>query len=723
MTVIQQSPVIELIEAGFILTPLRDNRLPYKDWTNTKHGQYTTAELGTCYGNVLQDTDLILDYDPRRNVTDENQLSVLFAQLGIPTPINTYVVATGGIYDKGQGYHVYFKKPADFPVRGSTIPGFPSIEIKSKGRYVVAEGSLHEHGKIYTRLRGNPKAILNSPESLLAICAPSLVGRLEDNNQRASIEDDSEHARSRFINWIVDKQGHNQSAYVIANTGKDIGLPQETIVKIMLDYCNAFWVDDPIDEAAARARVAHAFQYGQNSQGSQSLQSVYANEIQELKERQEPASQEHGFLSHTGYDFDQRGALLPTLRNCISFFLLPTYHNRQEQEVENPLYQTLRYNLFSHNIEFTRPAPWHMPGEPHQYWGDTDTILLKAWWLQNTALYSMPVQVIEEAITAVAHTNHYHPVRRWLASLTWDGKPRLDRWLITYAGVEDDPYSREVGRLTLLAAVARVMKPGCKHDTMLILEGKQDAGKSRLVAAIGGEWFADVIIDPHNKDCVDAMQGSWILEASELEFLKRAEINALKRFISLQTDKIRLPYKRRAENLARQSIFIGTVNPNPEGYLVDSTGNRRYLPVLCKGRIDVDGFKRDREQIFAEAYQRFCNKERWYTTDQGLKSLTIVQQKKRESYLEWTQTIAMWLVECEDMLPQPLTTEAIMSQCLGIPRSKQNQRMISHEACNAIRKTGLVQAWRYSTKHKRSIQCWVKESEETETDYTGVEGL
>lgn len=712
----------ELTESGFILTPLHDNRLPYKGWRDTQLNQFNANELGRCFGNVLQADDLVLDYDPRRNVNNENQLQVLFAQLGIKTPIETYIVATGGVYDQGQGYHVYFKKPADFPVRGSTIPGFPSIEIKTAGRFVVAESAWHEHGRQYRRFRGSPGAILHAPDALLAVCAAPVESRTAGTG--TGFEDDSDSARARFVDFIVNKQGHEQGAYVIANRGKDIGLSAESIVEIMLQYCNIFWTDSPISEDDVRARVNHAFQYGQNAQGIDSLQNIYSEEIAELRERNESRNgNDSSFLTHTGFDFDQRGALLPSLRNCISYLIMPTYHNTRQQEIENPLYNAFRFNLFSHNIEFTKPAPWHMPGEPHPHWDDDDVILLKAWWLQNTALYNVPIQTIEEAIIAVAHTQHYHPVRSWLASLKWDGVPRLDTWLIDYAGAKDDPYVREVGRLTLLAAVARVMKPGCKHDTMLILEGKQGIGKSRLVKAVGGKWFADIQIDPHSKDCVDAMQGAWILEASELEFMRRAEVNAMKRFISLQTDKVRLPYKRRSQELPRQSIFIGTVNPSPEGYLADNTGNRRYLPVKCGNRINVEGFKQAREQIFAEAFHRYNEGERWFTTDKGLQNLTAIEQKGRETYLEWAQTIAIWLEECADMLPEIITAETIMSQCLGIPRARQNQRQLLNEVCTAMRKAGMEDGWKYSTKHKRSVRCWSKVEVKPEYDYRGVEGL
>jgi predicted P-loop ATPase len=62
-------------------------------------------------------------------------------------------------------------------------------------------------------------------------------------------------------------------------------------------------------------------------------------------------------------------------------------------------------------------------------------------------------------------------VTAYLASLKWDGKPRLDRWLIDCAGAEDTAYVRTVSRGMLLAAVRRARNPGCRFDQMPILEG------------------------------------------------------------------------------------------------------------------------------------------------------------------------------------------------------------------------------------------------------------
>ena len=74
---------------------------------------------------------------------------------------------------------------------------------------------------------------------------------------------------------------------------------------------------------------------------------------------------------------------------------------------------------------------------------------------------------------SVANKRKYNPLKSFINNLSWDQEPRLYNWLHRYLGVEDTEYSRLVGRRFLRGAIARGLKPGCKMDTMLILEGGQ----------------------------------------------------------------------------------------------------------------------------------------------------------------------------------------------------------------------------------------------------------
>ena len=91
--------------------------------------------------------------------------------------------------------------------------------------------------------------------------------------------------------------------------------------------------------------------------------------------------------------------------------------------------------------------------------------------IEQAGMHNVGADLTAGAVRAVAELNRYHPVKDWLESLRHDGKPRLDSWLTRYLGVDASPYSRAVGRAFLVAMVARVMRPGCKHDHVLILRG------------------------------------------------------------------------------------------------------------------------------------------------------------------------------------------------------------------------------------------------------------
>ena len=189
------------------------------------------------------------------------------------------------------------------------------------------------------------------------------------------------------------------------------------------------------------------------------------------------------------------------------------------------------------------------------------------------------------AVTKVADDRSYHPIREFIHSLPeWDGIPRVDTLLIDYLGAADNAYVRAVTRKTLCAAIARVLTPGIKFNSMLVLNGPQGVGKSTLIARLGGEWFSDSLSlsDTKDKTAAEKLQGYWILEIGELAGLKKAEVETLRSFLSRQNDVYRASFGRRATPHLRQCVFFGTTNAE-KGYLRDTTGNRRFWPVKTPG--------------------------------------------------------------------------------------------------------------------------------------------
>ena len=117
------------------------------------------------------------------------------------------------------------------------------------------------------------------------------------------------------------------------------------------------------------------------------------------------------------------------------------------------------------------PLPWDARAD--RQWSDFDDIKATT-WMQGAAVgIQVGSGVVREAVQAVAHENRFHPILDWLESLKWDGIRRLSDWLTTCLGVVPSPLTSALARKFLISAVARVMRPGCKADHMLLLRGRR----------------------------------------------------------------------------------------------------------------------------------------------------------------------------------------------------------------------------------------------------------
>ena len=206
-----------------------------------------------------------------------------------------------------------------------------------------------------------------------------------------------------------------------------------------------------------------------------------------------------------------------------------------------------------------------------------------------------------DALTQRCLENSFDPVKDYLDGLRWDGVERIDKWLTTHLGAEDNALNCAIGRKMLIAAVRRVRQPGCKFDYIVVMDSSQQgAGKSTVIQILAGEGnFSDQeILLSGSKEHQEHLQGVWLYELGELSGLHRADINTVKSFASRQVDRARPAYGRSRVDRPRRCIFIGTTN-DPE-YLQDPTGNRRFWP-FTPGTIDVEAVRRDRDQLWAEA--------------------------------------------------------------------------------------------------------------------------
>lgn len=256
---------------------------------------------------------------------------------------------------------------------------------------------------------------------------------------------------------------------------------------------------------------------------------------------------------------------------------------------------------FAHRMAVRGDLPWR-PLSDGQYWTDADDACLRNYL---SIVYEIVGRaVIDDGLTEVFKRNSFHPVRDYLNGLTWDGECRVDTLLIDYMGAKDTPYVRAVTRKWLCGAIARVMMPGVKYDTTLVLYGPQGLGKTLIAERLGGKWFNNTIGDVKQKDAMEQIQGSWICELAELAPTYKNDAEIVKAFLSRTIDRFRAPYGKRTEEYLRQCVFIGTTNNLL--FLKDRTGNRRFWPVSGDPKRQtkipyVDLTPEEVAQIWAEA--------------------------------------------------------------------------------------------------------------------------
>ena len=289
-------------------------------------------------------------------------------------------------------------------------------------------------------------------------------------------------------------------------------------------------------------------------------------------------------------DRTDNGTIRQSLNNC-------TLVLQQDPELK----EAFRRNLLTGMTDVVKEMPWRQRGTSLT---DTDVNNLRLYMEQYYDLSSE--KNIWAAIDIVANENAYHPIEQRLCSLEWDGLPRIDTALHYFLGAELSDYTAEVMRLHMLAAIHRVMEPGCKYDICLVFVGNQGGGKSTFLRflAIEDEWFSDDVKKLNDAKTFEYLKGHWIIELSEMSAARQAEIEETKAFLSRQKDTYRTPYSRTTEDRPRQCVVCSTSN-NPRFLPLDRTGNRRFAPV------PVDSEKAEIHPLDDEKFSRAYILQMW----------------------------------------------------------------------------------------------------------------
>lgn len=300
-------------------------------------------------------------------------------------------------------------------------------------------------------------------------------------------------------------------------------------------------------------------------------------------------------------------------------------------------------------------------------WLDVDTVRTSA-WLSEAHDLDVSHENIIQAVNMVSRLNAFHPIRDYLKGLKWDGVNRAGELFTRYFGAMDSSYVRSVGRCFLIGLVARVMEPGCKMDTMVVLEGNQGIGKSTaLRTLIGDAWFSNTPPKIGDRDAFISLLGKWLIEWGELVSLLRVGSEQSKCFLSSAVDHYRGVWAKIPESVPRQCVFVGTTNA--EQYLMDETGNRRFWPVKCGRFIDIDALRRDRDMLFAETMGLYNGGHKWYFDDTEIIRQAAVETDLRFAGDVWEERVATWLA-----VRRNVSTSEILKDCLLIEPGRWSRR-------------------------------------------------
>jgi len=273
-------------------------------------------------------------------------------------------------------------------------------------------------------------------------------------------------------------------------------------------------------------------------------------------------------------------------------------------------------------------------------WSETDYRELRLYMQDKLGISRMGKEDVADAVEIIARRDTRNCVKDWIASLpAWDGESRIEGFLSRVFGCEDNAYTRSASRNFWISMLARVYQPGCKVDTMIVLEGGQGAFKSTALAAIADPWFAEQHESAQNsKAFAEVLHGQLLVEIAEMDAFGRAEVNTIKKIVSCQSDRYRPAYGRTAQSFPRQGIMAGSTNK--DDWNKDETGARRFWPIACK-HADIAYVREVRAQCFREALALLQSGATWWEMPEAE---TKAEQRKRYDADPWIGSISEWLL-------------------------------------------------------------------------------
>ena len=662
------------IDFGLTIIPLQDKIPTQGNWQKTEWTPKLAPNCLNCssLGFLIPDEIIVVDVDNHdAEKTGNKSLAAMSEAYGFDLVANAGLIvetASGGL-------HLNYKRPwaGNTDKLLNSLPKFPCVEFKSKGRQVVIAESVLSSGKNYQFdiLSGGFSDMVNLPENL-AVDLLRPKGNIKDEEVATDFVDnavDLNRFKSFLANQPVIRSGdRNNKLYTIAAHAKNLGLSPKFMAKHLLEWNNAN-VFPPLEPSELSEIITNAYHYSLSGSSVLSVENVFKGEVDiEAMPKQLTKKEAKAQLEDLKEFTNWRQDLIKQGNGAISKSNFGTRNTEIFLENLEEFKGKLALNQFTSDTVWRELPSWISKADiearqftPNEVALNDDDVIRIRDILNNHGFDPSGGQIIEAARN-VSLKRQFHPVKEVLEALpAWDGKKRLERFFPDYCGSKDNLYSREIGKKIFVAVISRIYKPGCKFDYLPIFIGEQGIGKSTLIKlmALKPAWFSDSLGDIDNKDVILQMRSKLIIENGELTMFNKKEVNSQKAFLSRSTDRARLPYDRLPRDLPRQCIIISSTNENK--FLIDETGNRRMWPIELN-TIKLVDIAKAVPQLYAEAMVLFKKGEEIYLDNPAAALEAEKEQSDRFKSDEWEESITKWLAA---QVPEFTRVTEIWEKCFG----------------------------------------------------------
>ena len=223
-----------------------------------------------------------------------------------------------------------------------------------------------------------------------------------------------------------------------------------------------------------------------------------------------------------------------------------------------------------------------------------------------------------KAIINSSFSPEYNPFVSYFEGLPkWDGVDHITKLADMVTTTNQEVWRTSLLKwLVGLVACATQDKAVNQHALMLYSSG-QGIGKSSWVQRLLPPELADYqrigMVEPKNKDHAMLLSTHLLINIDEFDGVKRSDLAALKRIITLDSVNERKAYAADTKMMVRRASFIASTNN--QKCLQDMEGNRRFLlstvlSVDLTQEINYNG-------VYAQAYHLLKSNYRyWYTGEE-----------------------------------------------------------------------------------------------------------